>query len=169
MRSRKTTVGMARRAQMLVLAARGFSNRQIALELGANEHVVGRVRKQYGQRGLAVLEDRHSSGRPRSSRDEQSIQKVVEFSPDPQFGKKLLEVVALYMKPPDTPWCSAGTRRPASRHLTGHSRCYRCGLLSRIVGPTNTYAMGRARFWPAWILPPEKSSLMCVRGAKGLP
>ena len=54
-RSRKTTVGMARRAQMLVLAARGFSNRQIALELGANEHVVGRVRKQYGQRGLADL------------------------------------------------------------------------------------------------------------------
>jgi transposase len=85
---------MARRAQMLVLAARGFSNRRIALELGANEHV-GRVRKQYGQRGLAVLEDRHSSGRPRSSRDEQSIQKVVEFSPDPQFGKKLLEIVAL--------------------------------------------------------------------------
>ena len=92
MQSRKTTVGMARRAQMLVLAARGFSNRQIALESGANEHVVGRVRKQYGQRGLAVLEDRHSSGRARSSRDEQSIQKVVEFSPDPQFGKKLLEV-----------------------------------------------------------------------------
>jgi hypothetical protein len=81
----------------------------------------------------------------------------------------LADALALYMKPPDTPWCSAWTRRPASRHLTGHSRCYRCGLLSRVVGPTNMYAMGRARFWPAWILPPEKSSLMCVRGAKGLP
>jgi hypothetical protein len=42
----------AKRAQMLVLAARGLSNRQIALELGANEHVVGRVRKEYSQRGL---------------------------------------------------------------------------------------------------------------------
>ena len=30
-------------AEMLGLAARGLSNRQIALELGANEHVVGRV------------------------------------------------------------------------------------------------------------------------------
>jgi hypothetical protein len=42
---------------MLVLAAHGLSNGQIALELGANEHVVDRVRKEYNQRGLAVLED----------------------------------------------------------------------------------------------------------------
>jgi transposase len=148
LRSRKTAVNVARGAEMLVLAARGLSNRQIALELGANAHVVGRVRKEYGQRGLAVLEDRPRAGRPRSSRDEQSIQRVVEtvcqapakglsrwsartlarhldipsatvnrilrenqlqphrlrtftFSPDPQFGEKLLEVVALYMKSPD--------------------------------------------------------------------
>lgn len=146
--SRNTAVSITKRAQMLVLAARGFSNRQIALELGANEHVVGRVRKEYRQRGLAVLEDRARPGRPRSSRDEQSVQKVIEtvcqapakglsrwsartlaghlgipsatvnrilrennlqphrlrtftFSPDPQFGEKLLEVVALYMNPPD--------------------------------------------------------------------
>ena len=77
-RSRKTAVNIAKRAQMLVLAAQGLSNRQIALELGANEHVVGRVRKEYRQRGLAVLEDRARPGRPRSSRDEQSVQKVVK-------------------------------------------------------------------------------------------
>ena len=146
--SRKTAVSITKRAQMLVLAAGGLSNRRIALELGANEHVVGRVRKEYRQRGLAVLEDRARPGRPRSSRDEQSVQKVVEtvcqapakglsrwsartlaghldipsatvnrilrennlqphrlrtftFSPDPQFGEKLLEVVALFMNPPD--------------------------------------------------------------------
>jgi transposase len=148
MRSRKTAVSKARRAQMLVLAARGLSNRQIALELGASAHAVGRVRKEYGRQGLAVLQDQPRPGRPRSSRDEQSIRKVVEtvcqapakglsrwsartlgrhlniasatvnrilrenklqphrlrtftFSPDPQFGGKLLEVVALYMNPPD--------------------------------------------------------------------
>jgi DNA-binding NarL/FixJ family response regulator len=38
--SRNTAVSITRRAQMLVLAARGLSNLQIALELGANEHVV---------------------------------------------------------------------------------------------------------------------------------
>lgn len=48
------------------------------MELDANEHVVGRVRKEYSQRGLAVSEDRVRPGRPRSSRDEQSVQKVVE-------------------------------------------------------------------------------------------
>jgi transposase len=77
-RNRKAAVNIAKRAQMLVLAARGISNRQIALELGANEHVVGRVRKGHNQRGLAVLEDRARPGRPRSSRDQQSVQKVVE-------------------------------------------------------------------------------------------
>src|SRR6516165_3782926 len=78
LRSRKTAMNVARRAEMLVLAARGLSNRQIALELGANAHVVGRVRKEYGQHGLAVLEDRPRAGRPRSTRDEQGIQRVVE-------------------------------------------------------------------------------------------
>jgi len=46
LRSRKTAVNVARRAEMLVLATRGLSNRRIALELGANAHVVGRVRKE---------------------------------------------------------------------------------------------------------------------------
>ena len=77
MRSRKTAVSKARRAQMLVLAA-GLSNRQIALELGASAQVVGRVRKEYERQGLAVLKDRPRPGRPRSSRDKQSVRKVVE-------------------------------------------------------------------------------------------
>jgi transposase len=78
LRSRKTAVNVARRAEMLVLACSGLSNRQVALQLGANARVFGRVRKEYGQRGLAVLEDRPRAGRPRSSRDEQGIQRVVE-------------------------------------------------------------------------------------------
>jgi hypothetical protein len=40
-RNRKTAVNIAKRAQMLVLAARGLSNRHIALELGA-ERACGR-------------------------------------------------------------------------------------------------------------------------------
>ena len=47
-RSRKTAVNIAKRAQMLVLASRGLSNRQIALELGANEHVVQEYNKRCG-------------------------------------------------------------------------------------------------------------------------
>ena len=53
-RSRKTALSTARRAQMLVLAARGLSNRQIALELGANEHVVSRVRKEIQAAGIRL-------------------------------------------------------------------------------------------------------------------
>jgi transposase len=92
-RSRKTAVNIAKRAQMLILAARGLSNRQIALELSANEHVVGRVRKEYRQRGLAVLEDRARPGRPRSSRDEQSVQKVIETVCQAQIRQHGLRVI----------------------------------------------------------------------------
>src|SRR5258708_40047633 len=78
LRSRNTAVSMARRAQMLLMAAQGCSNRRIALQLGIKAHVVGRVRREYDQRGLAVLRDRHRSGRPRSSRNERTVRKVVE-------------------------------------------------------------------------------------------
>jgi transposase len=70
--------GYRQASTMLVLATPGLSNRQIALELGAKEHVVGRVRKEYNRRGLALfLEDRARPGRPRISRNQQSVQKVV--------------------------------------------------------------------------------------------
>ena len=88
---------------MLVLAARGLSNRQIALELGVDEHVVGRVRKEYGQQGLAVLEDRPRSGRPRSSRDEQRIQKVVETvcqAPAKGLSRRSARTLAKHLKIP---------------------------------------------------------------------
>jgi transposase len=148
LRSRNRPVSVARRAQMLLLAAQGYSNRGIALKLGVNAHGVRRVRREYGQRGLAVLGDRPRSGRPRSSRQEPTVRKVIEtvcqapakglsrwsvrtlaqhlkmpfatvgrilrehklhphrlrsfsFSPDPRFGEKLLEVVALYMNQPE--------------------------------------------------------------------
>jgi transposase len=44
----------------------------------ASAQVVGRVRKEYERQGLAVLKDRPRPGRPRSSRDKQSVRKVVE-------------------------------------------------------------------------------------------
>ena len=53
-RSRNTAVSITKRAQMLVLATRGLSNRQIALELGANEHVVSRVRKEIQAAGIRL-------------------------------------------------------------------------------------------------------------------
>jgi hypothetical protein len=65
-RSRNRPVRVAGRAQMLLVAAQGCSNRGIALKLGVNACVVGRVRPEYGRRGLTVLGERPRSGRPRS-------------------------------------------------------------------------------------------------------
>ena len=46
-RTRNTALSIARRAQMLLMAAQGCANRRIALQLGVKAHVVGRVRREY--------------------------------------------------------------------------------------------------------------------------
>ena len=211
MRSRNRTVGMARRAQMLLMAAEGYSNRGIALKLGVNAHVVGRVRRGYGERGLAVLSDRHRSGRPRSSRNEQIVRKVVErvcqapvrglsrwsvrtlaqhlkmpfatvgrilrerklyphrlrtftFSPDPQFGEKLLEVVALYMDPPQNGVVLCMDEKTGIQALDRTQPMLALRAKKPRTGPMNTCVMGPGRCWPVWILPLEKSSLTYAKG-----
>jgi hypothetical protein len=87
------------------------SNRQIALEVGANEHVVGRVRKEFGQLGLAVLEGRARPGRPRSSRDEQSVQKVMKRSARRRLrgsragARERWLGISTFLRPPSTAFC----------------------------------------------------------------
>lgn len=63
-RSKTTSVRLAHRAQIVLLAARGLDNRQIAAELGTGRVQVGRWRTRYAQHGLAGIErDKPRSGR----------------------------------------------------------------------------------------------------------
>ena len=68
------------------------------------------------------------------------------FSPDPQFGEKLLEVVALYMNPPDNVVVLCMDEKTGIQALIELSRCYRYGPLNHAVGPTNMCDMGPARY-----------------------
>ena len=54
-----------KRARVVLLAAEGVSNRQIAEMVGLNEHPVGVWRQRFETERLAGLEDRPRSGRPR--------------------------------------------------------------------------------------------------------
>jgi transposase len=48
------------------------------------------------------------------------------FSTDPELEAKVVDVVGLYLDPPETPWCCAWTRSPRSRHWNAPHRSCRC-------------------------------------------
>jgi transposase len=138
---------IARRCRLLLLAAEGAGNVEIAEKLGMHRNSVAKVRKRFGQVGLDCLGDAPRSGRPpeHSGADRRKVVATVcakppkglsrwttrtlakklglsrsfvhrvlaehdlhphrlrtfNFSPDPRFEEKLLEVVGLYMNPPE--------------------------------------------------------------------
>jgi transposase len=145
--ARRTPVALAMRADMILLAAEGLSNAEIARRLRCRAHVVGKWRRRFSTAGVPALADRPRSGRPVTIAERETkrvvmtacrpprkglsrwsvrtlarhlglpqarVQRILQahdlhphrlrtftFSPDPQFEEKLLEVVALYMQPPE--------------------------------------------------------------------
>jgi transposase len=65
-RSRSVRAGLAKRARMVLLAADGVGNREIARLVGASPTTVIAWRERYQARGTAGLKDRDRPGRPRT-------------------------------------------------------------------------------------------------------
>lgn len=65
LRSRSVGAGLAKRARMILLAADGVPNSEIAERVGGSRTTVIRWRDRYAEQGLAGLDDRERSGRPR--------------------------------------------------------------------------------------------------------
>ena len=57
---------MVQRAKMILLAAQGWDNKDIALRLDARREVVSMWRKRFFTKRLAGLEERPRPGRPRA-------------------------------------------------------------------------------------------------------
>jgi transposase len=147
-RSRTSEVRLAQRAKMILLAAQGMTNEEIASEVGAGRVAVGRWRKRFAQERLAGIEkDRPRGGRrPRKrtywarvivettlhtlpmnathwtvrtlaetlgiSRSmvhrvwqanglKPHLVRTFKVSTDPHFADKLVDVVGLYLDPPE--------------------------------------------------------------------
>jgi DNA-binding CsgD family transcriptional regulator len=64
-RSNQVSRRAAQRAQIVLLAAEGVANREIARLVGLNQNQVGMWRKRYAALGMIGLEDRPRPGRPR--------------------------------------------------------------------------------------------------------
>jgi transposase len=147
-RSRSTEARLVERARIVLLAAEGRENQDIASELGITRATVGRWRARFSERGVAGIEkDAPRGGRPPKARDELA-ERIVEMttrqkpanathwstrtlaealgtnrsmvnrvwranglkphlartfkvSNDPRFAEKLVDVVGLYLDPPE--------------------------------------------------------------------
>jgi len=147
-RGRKVAVRQAQRAEMILRAAQGKSNQEIAAQRGVKVHTVGRWRNRFAELGIAGIEkDLPRGGRPRQPRERvesEIIRKTTQETPsnathwstrslaeelgvtqsmihrvwkanglkphrvrtfklsrDPNFETKLIDVVGLYLNPPE--------------------------------------------------------------------
>lgn len=147
-RARRMPFRLMQRAQMILLAAQGRQNKEIAVALGVMERTVGRWRTRFAQSGLeGIRKDLPRGGRRPTARLEHEteiIRKTTQETPenathwssrllaaelgvspsmvlrvwranglkphlvhtfkisnDPHFEEKLLDVVGLYLNPPE--------------------------------------------------------------------
>jgi transposase len=82
MRSSSVRAGLAQRARIVLLAADGVSNTAIAERVGVSRPTVIGWRERYLARGIAGLEDRPRSGRPRTIDHAEIV--VATLSPPPK-------------------------------------------------------------------------------------
>ena len=147
-RGRSTPVRRMQRAQMILMAADGRQNKEIAETLGTQPSTVGRWRRRFAQSGLAGIEKDAPRGGRKPTKQRRWAQRIIEttlhqtppnathwstrtlakylgirpnlvqrvwkahhlkpfrvrtfkLSNDPQFVEKLLDVVGLYLNPPE--------------------------------------------------------------------
>ena len=147
-RGRKTAVRLAQRARIVLMAAAGMTNKDIAIELATDRQTADRWRRRFRQGGLPALEkDLPRGGRPSTLRDAKAaliIERTTQTKPlfathwssrtlakelhlshsmvhrvwraaglrphltrnfklstDRHFVEKLIDVVGLYLNPPE--------------------------------------------------------------------
>ena len=84
-RSSSTHAGLAQRARIVLAAAVGLSNTEIAERVGCSRPTVIRWRSRYAAKGLAGLDDQPRSGRPRTVRRVRRVEIVATTQqPPPQ-------------------------------------------------------------------------------------
>ena len=147
-RGRRTPARLVRRAQIVLLAAKGKANIDIAAELSVERTIVGRWRRRFAEKGLPGIEKDAPRGGRKPTVRSRVAPKIIEYttqrrpknathwstnslaqelgvsqsmvsrvwranglkphlsrtfkvSNDPQFVEKLIDVVGLYLNPPE--------------------------------------------------------------------
>src|SRR6266487_3139674 len=95
-RSRSLPVRVAERARIVLLAASGQQDKEIAARMAMTPKKVSRWRKRFLVLGIAGLE----KDAPRSGLKPHRVE-TFKISNDPQFAEKLEDIVGLYLNPPE--------------------------------------------------------------------
>ena len=154
-RRRKTSQGLARRARIVLAAAEGLENKEIAVRLEASADTVGKWRRRYAAEGLDGLYDEPRPGAPRQIGDD-AIAEAVRLT--------------LEETPPDATHWSLRSMARASGHAPSDHSSHLAGLrlaaaslgdlqaversLLRGEGPRHR----RSGIWP----PPDRALVLCV-------
>ena len=77
------------RANVLLLADEGYSNKEISKATNVHRQSVWRIKKRYFEEGLSsALEEKPRSGQPKKYRDEQEAEIVAMACTNPPRGRK---------------------------------------------------------------------------------
>jgi putative transposase len=152
--SRSLPAGLVRRARIVLLAADGVSNTEIAEKVGLSGAMVGMWRKRFLAQGMAGLYDEPRPGGPRSIADEQvaaAIRKTLQTKPtdgthwtcrslatETHFSKSTVQRV----------WHAFGIQPHRQKHFKLSTDPYFVEKVRDIVG--------------LYLNPPDKAMVLCV-------
>ena len=160
---RRSTVsaGLARRARIVLEAATGASNVEVADRVGANPNTVSKWRRRFIDAGLVGLSDEYRPGRPRSISDEEVEAVLVKTLGD---------------EPPDdaTHWSTRSMAEVAGLSQSSVSRIWRAfGLQPHRVSTfklsTDPHFVDKVHdVVGLYLNPPERAVVICVDEKTGI-
>jgi putative transposase len=153
-RSRSMPHALVKRAEILLLAADGFSNKDIAKKLNLSTPTVGQWRRRYLEQGTLGLHDEPKPGGPRSISDEQIaslIHKTLEIKPKDRTHwscRSVAEETKLSKSTVHRVWRAFGIQPHRQKHFKLSNDPFFVEKVRDIVG--------------LYLNPPDKAMVLCV-------
>jgi putative transposase len=153
-RSRSLPQGLVRRAQIVLMAAQGMSNSDIADSLGLSRPTVGLWRKRFIGQGLMGLYEELRSGAPRSIDDEQIatlLRQTLESRPEGATHwscRSLARETGLSKSTVQRVWTTFGLQPHRQKHFKLSTDPFFVEKVRDIVG--------------LYLNPPDKAMVLCV-------
>jgi len=153
-RSRSLPYGLVRRAQIILMAAEGLTNKTIAQRIDLSAAVVGMWRKRFVQQGLMGLYDEPKPGGPRSISDEhiaQLIRKTLHKKPKNATHwtcRSIAKETKLSKSTVNRVWNAFGIQPHRQKHFKLSTDPFFVEKVRDIVG--------------LYLNPPDKAMVLCV-------
>ena len=153
-RSRSLPYGLVRRAQIILMAAEGLTNKTIAQRIDLSAAVVGMWRKRFVQQGLMGLYDEPKPGGPRSISDEhiaQLIRKTLHKKPKGATHwtcRSIAKETKLSKSTVNRVWNAFGIQPHRQKHFKLSTDPFFVEKVRDIVG--------------LYLNPPDKAIVLCV-------